>query len=161
MKNYLLLLLVLLSACSKKPDATPTLDPDAVPAGQHLVKAVFTGGGWGSGSPQPYPQLYIRQSSGNTAGKIIYPPVKADWQENLDAKNGHILRLAYRDTAAQLLFYPGVRVFACNRPQPSPAPVPGSMTCQIYVDGRDQGVHAVMYAQCDGQEWAVDTKNLK
>ena len=161
MKNYLLLLLALLSACAKKPDAAPAPDPDAVPAGQHLLKAVFMGGDWGSGSPQPYPQLYIRQGSGNTGGKIVYQPVQADWKENPDAKNGHILRMAYRDTAFQLLFYPGVRVFACNRPAPSPPPVPGYMSYRIYVDGRDQGLHFVAYNQCDEQEWAVDTKNLK
>lgn len=166
MKNYLRLLpLVLLPplllACAKKQDAAPAPDPDAVPAGQHLLKAVFTGGDWGSGSPQPYPQLYLRQGTGNTAGKIVYPAVKADWQENPDAKTGHTLRLAYRDTAFGLVFYPGVRVFACNRLQPAPPPVPGAMNCRIYVDGRDQGTYAVVYNQCDGQEWAVDTKNLK
>lgn len=155
MKFYLLLLLVLATGCgSKNSDpAAKAADPDAVPAGQHLIKVVYTGSGWTSAIPR----LVLFQSTQNTAGKLVYPTKAEDWQETVDAKNGRILRIAYRDTAFALRFYAGSRIYDCN----TPAPTSGTLRYQVYVDGRDQGLYQLRTASCGDQETLIDTKNLK
>lgn len=158
MKSYFPLLLLLATGCGSKTSdpAAKTADPDAVPAGQHLIKVVYTGSGWGSAVPG----LFIYQDTQNTAGKEVYHNVVGPWTESVDAANGHILRLAYRDTAFALHFEAGMRGYTQGSPKTTnPA---ATLTAKAYVDGRLQWTNSIDgTATYNDHEWLIDTKNLK
>lgn len=150
-----LLLALLFTGCGKKSDsAAAAPNPDAVPAGQHLIKMVLTGGNWNA----EVPRLSIHQETNNTLnGRLVYPPTLDTWARSDD---GHTktLRLAYRDTAFALHFYCGTRTYSCSQT----APTTGSFTMQVFVDGRDQGTTAMSYTDsCGDHGIPLDTKNLR
>jgi hypothetical protein len=157
MKKLLPFLLLLATGCgSKNTDPAAKLaDPDAVPAGQHLIKVVYTGSGW----PAAAPSLFIFQSTSNTVGKEVYRNVTGNWSEAVDAGKERVLRLAYRDTTFALKFYAGMN------PRPPGAAVAAAgatLTANAYVDGRLQWTNSINSGSTAGdKEWLLDTKNLK
>lgn len=155
MKFYLPLFLLLATGCgSKTQDPAVATDPnaDVIPAGQHVIRTTTTGTGWDTRDVG----VYLSRLTARSGERAIYKPVADVWRQSGGDKT---LRLAYRDTTANLEFSCAM---SPSRPNGAPMPAGAMLTLTVYVDNRLQGqVQLAGTAPLNYADYIVQTKNLK